>query len=110
MVACEVCCGFFQELELHLLFPGFPLELAQPRSLIHGERRFFAGMLTAVDAHPVTEGAFVDTELLRYSGNRTRRLDHYLHGFILEFRREALLRSGQLFHLSRRTILLDGLS
>ena len=65
MVAGEVCRGFFQELKLHLLFPGFPLELTQPCSLIHSQRRFFAGMLTAVDAHPVTEGAFVDTELLR---------------------------------------------
>src|SRR5258708_24902215 len=102
MVAGKVCCGFFQELVLHLQFPGLPLELAQPRALANGKRRLFAGMLTAVDAHPVAEGAFVDTELLRHSGNRTRRLDHHLHGFILEFRGEALLRSGQLFHLSRR--------
>src|SRR5713226_9122132 len=102
MVAGEVCRGFFQELELHFLFPGFPLELAQPRALIHGQRRLFAGMLTAVGCHPVTEGAFVDTELLRHPGNRTRGLDHHLHGFLLEFRREALLRPGQLLHLSRR--------
>src|SRR6266849_3992996 len=102
MVAGEVCRGFFQELELHFLFPGFPLELAQPRALIHGQRRLFAGMLTAVGCHPVTEGAFVDTELLRHAGNRTRGLDHHLHGFLLEFGREALLRSRQLFHLSRR--------
>src|SRR5229473_8367687 len=58
-------------------------------------------MLTAVGAHPVTERAFVDTELLRHSGDRARRLDHHLHGFLLEFRREALLRPGQLLHLSR---------
>src|SRR5712691_3029013 len=102
MVAGEVCCGFFQELKLHLLFPGFPFELAQPRALIHGERRLFAGMLTAVGGHPVTEGSFVDTELLCHSGDRARCLDHHLHGFILEFRREALLRSGRLLHLSRR--------
>jgi len=55
MVAGEVRRGFFQELELHLLFPGFPLELAQPRALIHSQRRLLAGMLTAVGAHPVTE-------------------------------------------------------
>src|ERR1035441_2593493 len=55
MVAGKICCGFFQELKLHLLFPGFPLELAQPRSLIHGKRRLLAGMLTAVGAHPVTD-------------------------------------------------------
>src|ERR1039458_8902841 len=42
--------------------------------------RFLAGMLTAVDAHPVTEGTFVDAELLRHSSDRTRRLDHHLHG------------------------------
>ncbi len=78
--------GFFQELKLHLLFPGLPLKLAQPRSLIHGQRRLFAGVLTAIDAHPVTEGAFVDSELLCHSGNRARRLDHHLHGFVLEFR------------------------
>src|SRR5258708_27130798 len=102
MVAGEVCCGFFHELKLHLQFPGFPLELAQSRALTHGQRRFLAGVLTAVYANPVSEGAFVDTELLRYPGNRARRLDHHLHGFILEFRREALLRSGQLLHLSRR--------
>src|SRR6266702_3010240 len=102
MVAGEVCRGFFQELELHFLFPRFPLELAQPRTLIHGQRRLFAGMLTAVGGHPVTEGAFVNTELLRHAGNRTRGLDHHLHGFLLEFGREALLRSRQLLHLSRR--------
>src|SRR3974390_3495101 len=97
MVAGEVCRGFFQELKLHLQFPGFPFELAQPRALIHGQRRLFAGMLTAVGGHPVTERAFVDTELLCHSGNRTRRLDHHLHGFLFEFGREALLRSRQLF-------------
>ena len=72
MVAGKICCGFFQELKLHLLFPGFPLELAQPRSLIHGKRRLLVGMLTAVGAHPVTECAFVDSELLGYSGDRAR--------------------------------------
>jgi hypothetical protein len=41
MVAGEVCCGFFHELKLHLEFPGFPLELAQPRPLIEGQRRLF---------------------------------------------------------------------
>src|SRR5712692_6059042 len=102
MVAGEVRGCFFQELVFHLQFPGFPFELAQPRALIHGQRRLFTGMLTAVGAHPVTEGSFVDTELLCHSGDRARRLDHHLHGFILEFRREALLRSEQLLHLSRR--------
>src|SRR5258706_7478112 len=58
-------------------------------------------MLTAVGAHPVTECSFVDTKLLRHSGDRARRLDHHLHSFIFEFRREALLRSRQLLHLSR---------
>src|ERR1700748_2398173 len=82
----------FHELKLHLQFPSFPLELAQSRALTHGQRRFLAGMPTAVYANPVPEGAFVDTELLCHPGNRTRRLDHHLHGFILEFRREALLR------------------
>ena len=86
MVAGEVCCGFFQELKLNPLLPGFPLQLAQPRSLMHSQRRLLALMLTAVSANPVTKGAFVDAELLRYPGNRTRRLDHHLHGFIPEFR------------------------
>ena len=67
MIAGEVCCGFFQELKLHPLFPGLPLELAQPRALLHGQRRFLVGMLTAAGAHPATEGTFVDTELLRRS-------------------------------------------
>src|SRR5260221_3158494 len=49
MVAGEVCCGFFQELVFHLQFPGFPLELAQPRALAHGQRRFLARMPTAGD-------------------------------------------------------------
>ena len=86
MVAGEVCCGFFQELVFHLQVPGFPLKLAQPRTLTHRQRRFFTGMLTAVNIHPVTEGTFVDPELLRYFGDRTRRLDHHLHGLVLEFR------------------------
>src|SRR6266568_6385786 len=110
MVAGEVCRGFFQELKLHLQLPGLPLELAEPRALIHGQRRFLAGVLTAVGVHPVAEGAFVNTEILRHPGNRARRLDYHLHGFILEFGREALLRSGQNLHLSRLTILMDGLS
>ena len=67
MIAGEVCRGSFQELKLHPLFPGLPLELAQPRALLHGQRRFLAGMLTAAGAHPATEGTFVDTELLRRS-------------------------------------------
>ena len=62
MVAGEVCRGFFQELVLHPQFPGFPLKLAQPRPLIHGQRRLLAGMLTAVGGHPITEGTFVDSE------------------------------------------------
>src|SRR4249919_3084388 len=76
MVAGEVCCGFFHELKLHLQFPGFPFELAQPCTFADGQRRFLAGVLTAVYANPVSEGAFVDTELLRHSGDRARRLDH----------------------------------
>src|SRR5450755_1338821 len=96
MISGKVRCGFFQELVLHLQFPGFPLELAQSRALAHGWRRLFAGMLTAIGARPVTEGAFVDTELLSHSGNRARRLDHHLHSLIPEFGREALLRSRQL--------------
>ena len=74
MVAGEVCRGFFQELKLHLLFAGFPLELAQPRAFAYGQRRLFAGMLTAVYADPVTEGAFVDTELLRVNIQVSRRV------------------------------------
>src|SRR5690348_2141465 len=98
MVAGEVCCGFFHELKLHLQLPGFPFELAQPRAFADGQRRF----LTAVYANPVTQGAFVNTELLRHSGDRARRLDHLLDCFLLEFWREALLRSRQILHLSRR--------
>jgi len=97
MVAGEVRRGFFQELVLHLQFPVFPLELAQPRPLGKGRRRLFAGMLTAVDAHPVTQSSFVNPELLGYSGDRTRRLDHHFHGFVFIFGREALLRSRQNF-------------
>ena len=58
MAAGEVCCGFFHELKLHLKFPGFPLELAQPRALIHGQRRLFAGVLTTVNTDPVAQCAF----------------------------------------------------
>ena len=60
MVAGEVCCGFFQELVFHLQFPVFPLELAQPCAVTYSQRRLFAGMLTAINTHPVTEGTFVD--------------------------------------------------
>src|SRR5689334_10140245 len=90
--------------------PGFPLGLAQSRPLAYGERRFFAGMVTAVGGDPVTEGAFVYSELLGYPGDRTRCLDHHFHCFVLVFRREALLRSWQNFTLSRSSILMDGLS
>src|SRR5947207_14116276 len=67
-------------------------------------------MVTAVGGHPVTEGAFVDTELLCDSGDRARRVDHHLHGFLFELRREALLRSRQLISPFQTSILLDGLS
>ena len=77
--------------------PGFPARAraaARARSRLAAvpRRRAHAGIALT----QLPEGAFVDTELLRHSGNRARRLDHHLHGFILEFRREALLRSGQL--------------
>src|ERR1019366_9349564 len=39
-------------------FPGFPLELAQPRALIHGQRRFLAGLLTAAGAQSGRRGHF----------------------------------------------------
>src|SRR5579862_4111872 len=97
MVAGEVCCGFFHELKFHLEFPSFPLELAQPCPLAYGKGRFFAGMITAVGGDPVTEGTFVYSELLGYSGDRARCLDHHFHGFVLVFGREALLRSWQNF-------------
>ena len=66
--------------------PGFP---ARARATARAHSRSAAvprGMLTAVDINPVTKGAFVNTELLRHSSDRARRLDHHLHGFILEFR------------------------
>ena len=85
MIFGKVRCGFFQELVFHLQFPRFPLKLAQPRALINSQRRFLAGVLTAVYANPVSEGAFVDTELLRHPGDRARGLDHYLHSFVFEF-------------------------
>ena len=62
MIFGKVRCGFFQELVFHLQFPRFPLKLAQPRALINSQRRFLAGVLTAVYANPVSEGAFVYTE------------------------------------------------
>jgi hypothetical protein len=65
MLAGKVRCGFFQELVLHLEFPGFPLKLAQPCPLAHGERRLLAGMVTAVYGNPVAQGAFIDAELFR---------------------------------------------
>src|ERR1700734_3439348 len=101
MIPGKVRCGFFQELILHPQFPCLPLKLAQARTLAHGKRRLLAGMLVAVAAYPATKSAFVDTELLSHAGDRTRRLDHHLHGLIPEFGREALLRTGQLPHLSR---------
>ena len=59
----KVCSGFFHELKLHLQFPGIPLgSRNRTRSLTvsGGSSRACRG----VNADPVTEGAFVDTELL----------------------------------------------
>jgi hypothetical protein len=50
MIPGKVRGGFFQELILHLQFPGFPFELAQSHALAHGKRRLFTSMLTAVNA------------------------------------------------------------
>src|SRR5580700_6815480 len=110
MVAGEVRRGFFQEVVLHLQFPVFPFDLTQTRAVGHGKRRLLAGMLTTVNGDPIPESTLVDTELFRHPGNRTRRLDHHLHGFFPEFRREDFLRSRQVFNLSRYSILMDGLS
>ena len=95
MLAGKVRGGFFQELVFHLQFPGLTLEFTQPRSLAYGKGRLFACMVTAVGAHPVTEGTFVYSELLSYSGDRARCLNHHLHGFVPEFRREALVDTWQ---------------
>jgi hypothetical protein len=34
---------FFQELKLHLQFPGFPFEFVQPRAFLYGYGRLFQG-------------------------------------------------------------------
>lgn len=52
MLAGKVCRGFFQEFVFHLQFPVFPLDLAQTRAFAHGERRFLAGVVTAVGGNP----------------------------------------------------------
>ena len=61
MIFGKVRGGFFQEVVLHLQFPVFPLDLAQPRAVTRGKRRLLASMLTAVYANPVPQGAFVVT-------------------------------------------------
>jgi hypothetical protein len=76
MVAGEVCCGFFHELKLHLQFPGFPFELAQPRAFADGQRRFLAGMLTAV---------YANTTDLSHAGSR----DAVTWDFALVWRRRG---------------------
>ncbi len=46
------------------------------------------GMLDPILVHPVPEGALVDLDLASHFGDRPGRLDHHLHGLVLEFRTE----------------------
>ena len=64
MIFGKVRCGFFQELVFHLQFPIFLLKLTQARPLAKGQGRFLAGVLTAVGTNPISEGTFVNTQLL----------------------------------------------
>ncbi len=52
------------------------------------QRWLVVGMLDPILVHPVPEGALVDLDLASHFGDRPGRLDHHLHGLVLEFRTE----------------------
>src|ERR1039457_769575 len=110
MISGKVRGGFFQEISLHLQFPGFPLELTKTRPLIQRQRRLLTGMLPPVSIHPVPQSALDNPQLPRHLRDRPRRLDHHLHSFLAELRREILLDSCQHFSFQTTLILLGSLS
>ena len=70
MIFGKVRCGFFRN-SFSIFSSRVSRSSSRSRALAHSERRFLAGMLTAIGVYPVTEGTFVDTELLRHAGDRT---------------------------------------
>src|ERR1700676_783378 len=95
MILGKVRCGFFQELVLHPELTSLALEFAEPGPLAHGESGLVADVFPPVGIHPVPESSLVNSELLRDLSDRTRRLDHQLHGLFTELWRIVLLRSCQ---------------
>jgi hypothetical protein len=110
MILGEVRSGFFQEGEFHLEFPRLTLELTKPGPLIHGQRRLLAGMVTLIGAHPVTKRALIETELFGHLSDRTRSLDHRLHGLFPVLGSEIPLRTRQNLSFPDGPILVGTLS
>src|SRR3954454_5323641 len=110
MILGEVRGCFFQELVLHTQFPRLTFQFPQPGPLRDTQVRLVAGMLTPIGADPVTEGAFLNSKFTGNLSDRTRRLDHQLHGLFPIFRRIDLLRTRQLVPFPEAPILLGSLS
>src|SRR3954470_870076 len=84
--------------------PAF--ELTQPLSFADVERRFFAGVVTAIRGNPVPERAFADPEFARNGGDRTRSVDDEFHGLFSELRRECSFGAWQWSSSPDEPILL----
>jgi len=79
---------FSQKLRFQPQFAVLPLQFAQPGPVRDRQWWLLIGVLDPILVHPVPEGALVDLDLASHFGDRPGRLDHHLHGLVLEFRTE----------------------
>src|SRR5215207_3423987 len=110
MILGKVRRGFFQELVLQSQFPRLAFKLPNPGPLVHRQRRLLAGVLSPVGINPVAKRAWIDTKLLGHLSDRTRGLNHLLHGFFPILRREVSLRTRQSLPFPDNPILVGSLS
>jgi len=83
----------FKEFVLHPQLARFAFQLPQPFPLVHRQGRLVAGVIPAIRGYPIPECSFTDPELTGDHSDRTRRLDHQLHGLFPKFGREVSLRA-----------------
>src|SRR5919112_3444212 len=106
MILGEVRGGFFKELVLHSQLARLTFQLPQPFPLIDTQGRLIPGVIPAISRDPIPQRPFTNPELTSDLSDRTRRLDHQLHGLFPKLGRELPLRACQHLPSPDRPILL----